>query len=93
MTVAFGVVAIAFALIAIRAWLNRPPPSIAVLPLANLSGDPSQEYVTDGMTEELIARFAQIGDLRVISRSSVMHFKNSNEPLPEVAKKLHGEWS
>lgn len=88
-TVAFGVVAIAFALIAIRAWLNRPPPSIAVLPLANLSGDPSQEYVTDGMTEELIARFAQIGDLRVISRSSVMHFKNSNEPLPEVAKKLH----
>ena len=79
------------------AWLLRQgsldhllhgPPSIAVLPLVNLSGDPSQEYFTDGMTEELIARFAQISDLRVISRSSVMQFKNSKEPLPEIAKKL-----
>jgi TolB-like protein/tetratricopeptide (TPR) repeat protein len=90
-SVAVGMAAIAFALIAIRTWVAHPlrgSPSIAVLPLANLSGDSSEDYVTDGMTEELIARFAQIGDLRVISRSSVMPFKNSKESLPEIAKKL-----
>jgi TolB-like protein len=65
------------------------PPSIAVLPLANRTGDPSQEYFSDGMTEELIGRFARVGDLRVISRSSVMPFKNSSEPLREIGRKLH----
>jgi serine/threonine-protein kinase len=63
--------------------------SIAVLPLQNLSGDPEQEYFADGMTEALIANLAKIKSLRVISRTSVMQFKNTRESLPEIAKKLN----
>src|SRR5579864_4552453 len=62
--------------------------SLAVLPLANLSGDPSQEYVADGITEALISRLSRIRDLRVISRTSVMRFKNSQLAVPEIAKAL-----
>ena len=62
--------------------------SLAVLPLANLSGDPGQEYFADGMTDELITRLAQVGALRVISRSSVMQYKVAKKPLPEIAKEL-----
>ncbi len=62
--------------------------SLAVLPLQNLSGDPSQEYLADGMTEELIGRLANIHGLRVISRTSAMHFKNTQLSLPEIAKTL-----
>lgn len=62
--------------------------SIAVLPLQNLSGDPEQDYFADGMTEALIANLAKIKSLRVMSRTSVMQFKNTREPLPEIAKKL-----
>lgn len=62
--------------------------SIAVLPLANLSGDPAQEYFVDGMTDELITKLSKIGSLKVISRTSVMRFKNSNTPLPEIARQL-----
>ena len=51
--------------------------SVAVLPLANLSGDASQEYFADGMTEELITQLGQIGTLRVISRTSAMSYKNT----------------
>jgi len=60
--------------------------SIAVLPLQNLSGDPEQEYFADGMTEALIMNLAKIKSLRVISRTSVMQFKKTHEPLPEIAK-------
>jgi TolB-like protein/DNA-binding winged helix-turn-helix (wHTH) protein/Tfp pilus assembly protein PilF len=63
--------------------------SIAVLPLENLSGDPSQEYFADGMTEALITDLAQINSLRVISRTSAMHYKGSRQPLPEIAKELN----
>jgi TolB-like protein/Tfp pilus assembly protein PilF len=63
--------------------------SIAVLPLENLSGDPEQEYFSDGMTEELIAELAKIGALRVISRQSVMQFKGTDKPLPEIVKALN----
>ena len=63
--------------------------SLAVLPLKNLSGDPSQEYLADGMTEELIGRLAQIHGLRVISRTSTMHFKDSRQSVPEIAAALH----
>ncbi len=63
--------------------------SLAVLPLANLSGDPGQEYFADGMTEELITDLAKIGALRVISRTSVMHFKGTEKPLPEIARQLN----
>jgi TolB-like protein/Tfp pilus assembly protein PilF len=63
--------------------------SLAVLPLKNLSGDPAQEYLADGMTDALISRLSAIHDLRVISRTSVMRFKNPQMPLPEIAKTLH----
>ncbi len=62
--------------------------SIAVLPLANLSGDPAQEYFADGITEELITKLAKISGLRVISRSSVMHFKETQKTVPEIAREL-----
>ncbi len=62
--------------------------SIAVLPMKNLSGDPAQEYLSDGMTEEIIGRLAGVRSLRVISRTSVMHFKESPLSLPEIARLL-----
>ena len=63
--------------------------SIAVLPLENLSRDPEQEYFADGMTEALIADLAQISALRVISRTSVMQYKGTRKPLPEIARELN----
>jgi serine/threonine-protein kinase len=63
--------------------------SIAVLPLANLSGDPDQEYFADGMTEELITNLAKIGALKVISRTSMMQYKGTKKPLPLIAKELN----
>lgn len=62
--------------------------SLAVLPLVHLSGDPEQEYFADGMTEALITDLAQIGDLRVVSRTSAMQFKGVRKPLPEIARAL-----
>jgi TolB-like protein/DNA-binding winged helix-turn-helix (wHTH) protein/Tfp pilus assembly protein PilF len=63
--------------------------SIAVLPLANLSGDPGQEYFADGMTEALITDVAQLKEVRVISRTSVMPYKQSKKSLPEIARQLN----
>jgi TolB-like protein/DNA-binding winged helix-turn-helix (wHTH) protein/Flp pilus assembly protein TadD len=62
--------------------------SLAVLPLNNLSGDSSQEYLADEMTEELCGRLARIHDLRVISRTSAMRFKGTKLSVPEIAKTL-----
>ncbi len=62
--------------------------SLAVLPFQNLSGDPSQDFIADGMTEELIGRLSRIHGLRVISRTSSMHFKNTQLALPEIARML-----
>ncbi len=62
--------------------------SLAVLPLDNLSGDPSQDFFADGMTEALIASLARIDGLRVISRTSAMRFKGVRRPLPEIAAEL-----
>jgi TolB-like protein/Tfp pilus assembly protein PilF len=62
--------------------------SLAVLPLKNLSGDPTQEYLADGMTEALIGRFSGIHDLRVTSRTSVMRFKDTQLSVPEIARTL-----
>src|SRR5438067_1294532 len=62
--------------------------SLAVLPLKNLSGDPAQEYFADGMTEAIIGRLSMIRGLRVISRTSVMRFKDTRTPVPEIAKAL-----
>jgi TolB-like protein/DNA-binding winged helix-turn-helix (wHTH) protein len=63
--------------------------AIAVLPLDNLSGDPSQEYFVDGMTEALIGKLARIRALRVVSRASVMRFKGAVPPLNEIARMLN----
>src|SRR5260370_8927236 len=63
--------------------------SLAVLPLANLTGDPGQEYFADGMTDALITDLAQIGALRVISRQSVIQYRGSKKPLPQIAHELH----
>jgi len=68
--------------------IQPPIRSIAVLPLRNLSGDPTQEYLADGMTEALIGRLASIHDLRVISRTSVMRFKDTRLSVPEIARML-----
>ncbi|MCA1616472.1 MAG: tetratricopeptide repeat protein, partial [Acidobacteria bacterium] len=73
---------------------SPPPPlteikSLAVLPLENLSGDASQDYFADGMTEALITDLAKIGVLRVISRPSVMQYKGARKPLPEIARELN----
>jgi TolB-like protein/Tfp pilus assembly protein PilF len=62
--------------------------SLAVLPLDNFSGDPEQLYFADGITEELTTRLAQLGALRVTSRTSVMRFRGSNESLPAIARQL-----
>jgi len=67
----------------------QPPiQSLAVLPLKNLSGDPNQEYLADGITEALIGRLSGIHNLRVISRTSVMKFKETKLSVPEIAKAL-----
>jgi TolB-like protein/DNA-binding winged helix-turn-helix (wHTH) protein len=62
--------------------------SIAVLPLENLSGNPEQEYLADGMTDELITHLAKLGSPKVISRTSVMRYKRTLQPLPEIARAL-----
>jgi TolB-like protein/DNA-binding winged helix-turn-helix (wHTH) protein/Tfp pilus assembly protein PilF len=69
----------------------RPSPvirSLAVLPLENLTGDASQEYFADGMTDALITDLAQIATLRVISRTSIMRYKGVRKSLPEIAREL-----
>jgi len=90
--IAAAIAIIAVAAIAVwrfRAGSTPQIRSIAVLPLTNLSGDPTQEYFSDGMTEALITDLAQLQEVRVISRTSVMRFKNTKESLPEIAKELN----
>jgi TolB-like protein/Tfp pilus assembly protein PilF len=62
--------------------------SIAVLPFANMSADPEQEFFADGITEDILTRLAAIGELRVISRTSIMRYKGSDKSLPEIAAEL-----
>jgi TolB-like protein/DNA-binding winged helix-turn-helix (wHTH) protein/Tfp pilus assembly protein PilF len=63
--------------------------SLAVLPMENLSGDASQDYFADGMTDQLIANLGQISALRVISRTSVMTYKGVRKPLAQIAGELN----
>ena len=74
-------------------WLRLPAAqtiqSIAVLPLRNLSGDPSQEYFADGMTDEIITALAGIRSLRITSRTSTMQYKSTRDPLPKIAQALN----
>jgi TolB-like protein len=76
-------------------WRTRPATtnaprirSIAVLPLQNLSRDPDQEFFSDGTTEALIASLAQIHDLDVISRTSIMRYKGTTKTVPEIGREL-----
>jgi len=74
----------------VRAGDSRSPiRSIAILPLQNLSNDPQQEYFVDGMTDELITDLAKIGNLRVISRTSVMSYKGTRKSLGTIAGELN----
>jgi len=94
----FGLLALAVVLGALNigGWrdrlrgLSRPSQirSLAVLPLENRSGDPEQDFFADGMTDELISELAKISGIKVISRTSVMRFKNSKQLLPQIAKSL-----
>jgi TolB-like protein/DNA-binding winged helix-turn-helix (wHTH) protein/Flp pilus assembly protein TadD len=68
--------------------LGPPIHSIAVLPLENLSGDPTQDYFADGITDELITTLAKINSVDVISRTSVMRYKGVHKPLPQIAREL-----
>jgi TolB-like protein/DNA-binding winged helix-turn-helix (wHTH) protein/Flp pilus assembly protein TadD len=77
------------------AWQHRhagsvvaAPRSIAVLPLQNLSGDPSQDFFADAMTDELITEVSRIQALRVISHTSVMEYKGTRKHLPQIAREL-----
>jgi len=65
-----------------------PVRSLAVLPLQNLSGDPSQDYFADAMTDELITSLAKVGSLRVTSRTTVSLYKHTSNTLPEIAREL-----
>jgi TolB-like protein/DNA-binding winged helix-turn-helix (wHTH) protein/Flp pilus assembly protein TadD len=88
---------LAVGLVILGAWAlysrNRPSSSLirslAVLPLESLSGDASQDYFADGMTDELITDLGQISALRVISRTSVMSYKRVRKPLPQIARELN----
>ena len=70
---------------------NSPPTpkSIAVLPLENLSGDPEQEYFSDGMTDALISSLGKISALKVISRTSAMRYKDTDKALQQIAQELN----
>jgi len=89
-----AVVGLALAIAAVLltlSWIRRPTGirSLAVLPLDNFSGDPSQDYFADGMTDELITDLAQVKALRVVSRTSVMMYKGTRKSLPEIARELN----
>jgi TolB-like protein/DNA-binding winged helix-turn-helix (wHTH) protein/Flp pilus assembly protein TadD len=72
-----------------RAVASPPIRSIAVLPLVNLSGDPTQDYFADAMTDELITDLAKVGALRVTSRTTVTLYKHTSKKLPEIARELN----
>jgi serine/threonine protein kinase/tetratricopeptide (TPR) repeat protein len=75
-----------------RRWLRGGtrvgPKSVAVLPFGNLSGDEETEYFSDGITEDIIAHLSRIGALKVISRTSVMRFKDTDVPIPKIGREL-----
>ena len=68
---------------------EKAQPSIAVLPFANLSADPENEYFSDGMSEEIINALTRVNDLRVVARTSAFAFKGKNEDIREIGRKLH----
>jgi len=65
------------------------PPRLAVLPLRNISPDPKDEYFADGLTEELISTLSKVSELSVISRTSVMQYRDRSRPVAEIGKELN----
>src|SRR5207247_11391057 len=65
-----------------------PEKSIAVLPFANQSRDPDNAYFADGIQDEILTRLSKIADLKVISRTSIQHYKSAPENLPEIARQV-----
>ncbi len=65
-----------------------PTRSIAVLPFANMSGDPENEYFSDGITDDIITHLSKLADLKVISRTSAMRYKESEKSLRQIATEL-----
>jgi serine/threonine protein kinase/tetratricopeptide (TPR) repeat protein len=92
---ALGVCAVIALGVAVVYWWGQRRPaarsiqSLAVLPLENLTGDPNQDYLADGMTEVLITSLGQISSLRVISHTTAMQYKNAHKPLPQIARELN----
>jgi serine/threonine-protein kinase len=91
--IVYGVIAAILTLLIISTFYflrsdSKTIDSIAVLPLANFSGDPEQEYFADGMTDALITELSKIRALKVISRTSVMRYKEAKKTLPEIAREL-----
>lgn len=94
LTLAIAVLAIAAAAFLLGRNVGKPTAlspirSLAVLPLQNLSGDSTQDYLADGMTESIIGRLSAIRELRVISRTSIMRFKDTKLSVPEIARQLN----
>jgi TolB-like protein/DNA-binding winged helix-turn-helix (wHTH) protein/Flp pilus assembly protein TadD len=91
-----AILLVVFAFLAVpraRHWMlgragKQPIQSLAVLPFANLSGDPAKDFLADGLTDELITDLAEQTKIRVVSRSSVLRYKGSQKPLPEIAREL-----
>jgi TolB-like protein/DNA-binding winged helix-turn-helix (wHTH) protein/Tfp pilus assembly protein PilF len=90
---AFALLLLGFNIARVQNWLrSNPAPqihSIGVLPLRNLSADPNQEYLCDGLTDGLITDLAQIGSLKVISHTSTMQYRDTRKSLPEIARELN----
>ena len=96
LAVVFGLLTVALIVLTVGArsfWFGKSAfpqiRSIAVLPLQNVSGDPGQEYLSDGMTDSLITDLAQVGSLKVISRTSSMQYGQTKKSLPEIARELN----
>ena len=61
---------------------------IAVLPFTNISPDPNDEYLADGMTEEMITKLSEVSDLKVIARTSIMNYKGKEKGVSQIAREL-----
>jgi serine/threonine protein kinase/tetratricopeptide (TPR) repeat protein len=86
--IAIGAVTLAAVLYFVLSRPRDTSSSIAVIPLQNLSGDPTQDYFADGITEDIIAQLSKIRDLKVISRTSVWKYKNAKKSIPEIGREL-----
>jgi TolB-like protein/DNA-binding winged helix-turn-helix (wHTH) protein/Flp pilus assembly protein TadD len=92
--VVIGAMLVVFNVDGLRDWLfgrgaHRPFRSLAVLPLEDVASDPSKDYISEGMTEDLTTQLSKLQNLKVISHTSVMQYKQAHKPLPEIARELN----